>query len=41
MKLSVLDQSVAVAGQDEDAAIHNTLELAPWCEALGNYHASG
>src|SRR6185436_9726589 len=23
--------------QDEDAAIRNTLELAPWCESLG-YH---
>ena len=37
MKLSVLDQSIAVAGQDEDAAIRSTLELAPWCESLG-YH---
>ena len=37
VKLSVLDQSIAVAGQDEDAAIRNTLELAPWCESLG-YH---
>jgi len=35
VKLSVLDQSIAVAGQDEDAAIRNTLELAPWCESLG------
>ena len=35
MKLSVLDQSIAVAGQDEDAAIRATLELAPYCEALG------
>jgi luciferase family oxidoreductase group 1 len=37
MKLSVLDQSIAVAGHDEDAAIRGTLELAPYCEALG-YH---
>jgi luciferase family oxidoreductase group 1 len=37
MKLSILDQSIAVAGQGEDAAIRSTLELAPWCEALG-YH---
>jgi luciferase family oxidoreductase group 1 len=37
MKLSVLDQSIAVAGLDEDAAIRNTLELAPYCESLG-YH---
>ena len=37
MKLSVLDQSIAVAGLEEDAAIRNTLELAPYCESLG-YH---
>ena len=37
MKLSVLDQSIAVADQDEDAAIRDTLELAPYCESLG-YH---
>jgi luciferase family oxidoreductase group 1 len=37
MKLSVLDQSIAIAGHDEDAAIRATLELAPYCEALG-YH---
>jgi luciferase family oxidoreductase group 1 len=35
MKLSVLDQSIAIAGQDEDAAIRATLELAPYCESLG------
>ena len=35
MKLSVLDQSVSLAGSDEDAAIRDTLELAPHCEALG------
>ncbi|MCS6765812.1 MAG: LLM class flavin-dependent oxidoreductase [Candidatus Protistobacter heckmanni] len=37
MKLSVLDQSVAVSGRGEDAALRNTLELAKYCEALG-YH---
>jgi luciferase family oxidoreductase group 1 len=37
MKLSVLDQSIAIAGRDEDAAIRDTLELAPLCESLG-YH---
>ena len=37
MKLSVLDQSIAVADQEEDAAIRDTLELAPYCESLG-YH---
>jgi luciferase family oxidoreductase group 1 len=37
MKLSVLDQSVAVAGESEAAAIRDTLSLAPHCEALG-YH---
>jgi hypothetical protein len=35
MKLSVLDQSIAIAGRDEDAAVRDTLELAPYCEALG------
>src|SRR5580765_536534 len=37
MKLSVLDQSVSIAGRGEDAAIRDTLELAQHCEALG-YH---
>ncbi|WKB52500.1 LLM class flavin-dependent oxidoreductase [Eleftheria terrae] len=37
MKLSVLDQSVSLAGSSEDAAIRDTLELAQHCEALG-YH---
>jgi len=37
MKLSVLDQSVALAGQGEDAAIRDSLALAEHCEALG-YH---
>jgi luciferase family oxidoreductase group 1 len=37
MKLSVLDQSVSLAGSTEDAAIRDTLELASFVEALG-YH---
>jgi luciferase family oxidoreductase group 1 len=37
MKLSVLDQSISLAGSSEDAAIRDTLELARHCEALG-YH---
>ena len=35
MKLSVLDQSVSVAGSSEGAAIRDTLELAQHCERLG------
>src|SRR5882672_4397674 len=35
MKLSVLDQSVSIAGRGEDAAIRDTLELAQHCESLG------
>ncbi|MDP9043373.1 MAG: LLM class flavin-dependent oxidoreductase [Pseudomonadota bacterium] len=35
LKLSVLDQSVSLAGSTEDAAIRDTLELAQHCEALG------
>ncbi|NML14090.1 LLM class flavin-dependent oxidoreductase [Azohydromonas caseinilytica] len=35
MKLSVLDQSVSLAGAGEDAAIRDTLDLAVHCEALG------
>jgi len=35
MKLSVLDQSAAIAGLGEDAAIRDTLALAVHCEALG------
>ena len=35
MKLSVLDQSVSLAGSSEDAAIRDTLALAEHCEALG------
>ena len=37
MKLSVLDQSISIAGSSEDAAIRDTLELAVHCERLG-YH---
>ncbi|MEK9725444.1 MAG: LLM class flavin-dependent oxidoreductase [Rhodospirillaceae bacterium] len=37
MKLSVLDQSTAAAGQPEDQAVRDTIELAAHCEALG-YH---
>jgi luciferase family oxidoreductase group 1 len=35
MKLSVLDQSVSVAGSSEGAAIRDTLDLAQHCERLG------
>ncbi|HEX5662264.1 MAG TPA: LLM class flavin-dependent oxidoreductase [Xanthomonadaceae bacterium] len=35
MKLSVLDQSVAVQGRGEDDALRDTLDLAVHCEALG------
>ncbi len=35
MKLSVLDQSVSLAGGSEDAAIRDTLSLAEDCERLG------
>jgi luciferase family oxidoreductase group 1 len=37
MKLSVLDQSISLAGAGEDAAIRDTLDLAVHCEQLG-YH---
>ena len=37
LRLSVLDQSVALAGHGEDEAIRDTLGLAAHCEALG-YH---
>ncbi|WP_047197547.1 LLM class flavin-dependent oxidoreductase [Caldimonas brevitalea] len=37
MKLSVLDQSISLAGSSEDAAIRDTLDLAVCCEGLG-YH---
>ena len=35
MRLSVLDQSISLAGSSEDAAIRDTLSLAEHCEALG------
>ena len=35
LALSVLDQSVAVSGRGEDAAIRDTLDLAQHCERLG------
>ena len=35
LKLSVLDQSVSVAGSGEDAAIRDTLALATHCDRLG------
>lgn len=35
IRLSVLDQSVSLAGSTEDAAIRDTLDLAVHCEALG------
>jgi luciferase family oxidoreductase group 1 len=35
IRLSVLDQSVSLAGSSEDAAIRDTLELAADCDALG------
>jgi luciferase family oxidoreductase group 1 len=35
MKLSVLDQSISLAGSSEDAAIRDTLDLAQHCERLG------
>ena len=35
LKLSVLDQSVSLAGSSEDAAIRDTLSLAEHCDGLG------
>jgi luciferase family oxidoreductase group 1 len=35
MRLSVLDQSIAVAGRPHDQSIRNTVALARHCEALG------
>ena len=35
LRLSVLDQSVSLAGSSEDAAIRDTLSLAQHCESLG------
>ena len=37
MRLSVLDQSVAVAGRPHGASIRETIELARYCEGLGYY----
>ena len=37
LKLSVLDQSATASGRSQDAAIRQTLALAPQCEAWG-YH---
>ena len=37
LRLSVLDQSVSLAGSSEDTAIRDTLSLAQYCESLG-YH---
>ena len=37
MRLSVLDQSVAVAGHPHGASIRETIELARYCETLGYY----
>ena len=37
MQLSILDQSISLAGSTEDAAIRDTLALAEHGEALG-YH---
>jgi luciferase family oxidoreductase group 1 len=37
MRLSVLDQSISLAGSSEDEALRDTLSLAAHCEALG-YH---
>jgi luciferase family oxidoreductase group 1 len=37
LRLSVLDQSVALAGRPQGASIRETIELAQYCEALG-YH---
>ena len=35
LRLSVLDQSISLAGSSEDAAIRDTLDLAQHCERLG------
>ena len=37
LRLSVLDQSVAVAGRPQNESIRETLALAEYCETLG-YH---
>ena len=35
MKLSVLDQSLARSAREASTALHETLEMAAWCEQLG------
>jgi luciferase family oxidoreductase group 1 len=35
MRLSVLDQSIAIAGRPHEESIRNTVALARHCEALG------
>ena len=35
LRLSVLDQSVALAGRPQDEAIRNTIALARYCEEIG------
>ena len=35
MKLSVLDQSLARSAEQASTALHETIEMAKWCEALG------
>jgi luciferase family oxidoreductase group 1 len=35
MKLSVLDQSLARSADGAAAALHETIEMAKWCESLG------
>jgi alkanesulfonate monooxygenase SsuD/methylene tetrahydromethanopterin reductase-like flavin-dependent oxidoreductase (luciferase family) len=35
MRLSVLDQSVAIAGRPHEQSIRNTVALAKHCETLG------
>jgi luciferase family oxidoreductase group 1 len=35
IRLSVLDQSIAVAGRPQDQSIRNTVALAQYCETLG------
>ena len=41
LRLSVLDQSVSLAGSSEDAAIRDTLDLAQHCERARLLRASG
>ena len=35
IQYSILDQSIAVAGEPQGQAIRNTVELASFCEGLG------